>query len=844
MPPDSRYRAIWLCSKVSYHIWPSGLANRGRFPRCPFCPGGDRTHFKDSVFTLLKKNNLLKYLNKNEHEKAKTTKPGSADQMRYHCRNCGEESPKHYKQFIQNFGCRNCNVPAQVRRERRVAQFGSVADHTWLRTQYCYEQPNIDSTTRNPLPPEEVPISYTVAVNWICTRGHITTATPKHRYEGQICRKCSYYQTSRTECLLFIHLRQWLSSFSVSHRAIIHEQEVDILIENGSQKLGIEFDGKYFHRNKARVDRKKDITLHNNGVELIRVREKGLRKLKSTPHTIIWEQKPTSKSLDCYRELNSLVAEILTIAPPKINSFKHYDEALSYFHSLVKIAPADSAAMQFPHLIHELDNEHTNLNLEQLLPSAEIELPWHCPNCECRWTTTLYKRTIEKTGCPGCANQVVTSKNCIKALYPNQAPYFDLPSQFVPGSAQNAQLVCSYPHRMIDGKWLREGEICAKRIVRKPVNVFLQLQRQGHIWNESCAHPGHSRVVREKRKNRILSELGLKLWNRLPKYVQSSLLEGRPKGGIRCPKCGRTTPGMAESTLLSFILTLQDFRCLHCLGSGVPINPNRALNRGSLFKALVIVDTLVPLGWTIKNSNYLGISYSEDGLRLSATSPQGHRVSTTIGRWKKWVEDPSMCPCQECGRERARRRAKMVSLEKSRKNVRNRLENWCTQFKELFPKSELEPLANGHYRLTCGKIEKHHGISLPHPHFEISDSALSLLIKQPETLCPVCAMSQGKRARSYRKTVGFAQYLWKLHGSMLGQVPLMLPHPEGVEGADCNLLIDSRTQKLIARCDNPLHKISSGTYDNLLRRSRRGYCTDCLIQAGVENIGQLPNIVS
>ncbi|HCE2451475.1 TPA: zinc-ribbon domain-containing protein [Vibrio parahaemolyticus] len=97
----SDIRVQWQCEKVEYHVWEQTVDGRVTHPNCPYCTG-QRVHIKDSYYTKLEEQGLLKYLDKSEHDKAKDIILGKRDlKLLHNCRNCGKPSMRYPRSIPQ-----------------------------------------------------------------------------------------------------------------------------------------------------------------------------------------------------------------------------------------------------------------------------------------------------------------------------------------------------------------------------------------------------------------------------------------------------------------------------------------------------------------------------------------------------------------------------------------------------------------------------------------------------------------------------------------------------------------------------------------------------------------------
>ena len=106
---------------------------------------------------------------------------------------------------------------------------------------------------------------------WKCKHGHEwKTAIEKRATLNQGCPKCCK-KTTLPELRIFSELKTIFPS--IQHRTMMRGYEVDIYIPE--LKVGIEYDGVFWHKNSAEKDKKKNKALESE-LLLIRDREKGL----------------------------------------------------------------------------------------------------------------------------------------------------------------------------------------------------------------------------------------------------------------------------------------------------------------------------------------------------------------------------------------------------------------------------------------------------------------------------------------------------------------------------------------------------------------------------------------
>jgi very-short-patch-repair endonuclease len=113
---------------------------------------------------------------------------------------------------------------------------------------------------------------------WQCIKypEHVWKASINDRTSGTSCPKCNP-STSAPELRIYCELAT-IFPFT-EHRIIVKGYEVDIYLPD--LKLGIEYDGRYWHKDKLELDKEKNLALQPE-IILLRVREKGLEKISAT----------------------------------------------------------------------------------------------------------------------------------------------------------------------------------------------------------------------------------------------------------------------------------------------------------------------------------------------------------------------------------------------------------------------------------------------------------------------------------------------------------------------------------------------------------------------------------
>ena len=85
-----------------------------------------------------------------------------------------------------------------------------------------------------------------------------------------------------------------------------------------------------------------------------------------------------------------------------------------------KISAQNCLTNIFPTISKQWDYKKNNLTPYDVSYRSYKKVWWIC-RCGHSWKTSVGKRTVDKNGCPACANKIVTIKNCLATIYPEIA---------------------------------------------------------------------------------------------------------------------------------------------------------------------------------------------------------------------------------------------------------------------------------------------------------------------------------------------------------------------------------------------------------------------------------------
>jgi hypothetical protein len=175
------------------------------------------------------------------------------------------------------------------------------------------------------------------------------------RVQGTGCPKCNSAK-SAPELRVYCELKKIFPA--TVNRTKILGREVDVYVPE--LNLGVEYDGWYWHKDKAKLDREKNRALEDE-IVLLRVREAGLEKLSESDILASREE----MSLDTMKEIFRFIMD-----SPLLKTAKYESEIRVYLES-----DAWAAADEFDEIQFERNGLVYERSINFLFP--EIASQWH-----------------------------------------------------------------------------------------------------------------------------------------------------------------------------------------------------------------------------------------------------------------------------------------------------------------------------------------------------------------------------------------------------------------------------------------------------------------------------------
>ena len=440
---------------------------------------------------------------------------------------------------------------------KMVCQSNSLeASHPEIAAQWDYEK-------NHPVTPNQVTRGSGSVVYWICD------FNPDHKWPARInsrtapsqqngCPYCDKRQQSGPELRLRSELESIFDDVKYRHR--IEGLELDIFIPK--LKVGIEYDGAYFHKDKFEQDSKKNLAFQQLGVLIFRLRRAPLTAI-SQQDVIVHSD--DLKKADIDKCLEKILASLDARASKEIllylkeREFRNEDRFLQYLSDFPKPPKESSLAFTHPDVAREWDHDRNDpLTPEDFTFGSDHKAHWICGRDDSHvWEASISHRTNPNspTNCPHCFGKgphtSLTKENSYRINFPKAAAEWSKQANqgvelegLTKSSTYLATFVCSVcgePFERRVRKHRKPGcRSCRKKITarnnrlsqEKVIEQFKQAH--GELYD-------YSGVVYEGDK--------IKVSIKCRKHGPFPQTPGAHKTGQGCPKCGDQKKGQYQSLM-------------------------------------------------------------------------------------------------------------------------------------------------------------------------------------------------------------------------------------------------------------------------------------------------------
>jgi hypothetical protein len=445
--PYSHKRVWWKCQKG--HEWRATVDSRSLGNGCPYCSGYKAS--KDNNLTIRFPELVAEWdFERNGDLTPHNVLSGSRKRVWWVCKKGHKWGATINGRTNNNktSGCPYC-AGKKASQDNNLAVIFPDLVKEW------------DTKKNGILTPYNVTFGSKIKVWWKCERGHSWLASPCSRTgKGKTgCPLCGK-QTSKVEFRLFCELSfvfpnaQW--------RKKIGNIECDVYLPN--HNAAIEYDGVYWHRNKIDRDKRKEIRLKQQGIQLFRLREYGLTAL--SPLDIIMEKR--TNLLDSTKNLLTVLSQHLSLAPNEELQYLTYLKSTDFVNEesyekkahTLSVPDFNSSVAAHPILSKEWDHYRNGSDKRPHLFTlgSNENIWWVCEKGH-NWQSTIQSRSGRHAGCPECRleryrnRKYGTKNNNLSLKFPDLALEWDFeknifltPQDVIPGSHKKVWWLCSKEH--------------------------------------------------------------------------------------------------------------------------------------------------------------------------------------------------------------------------------------------------------------------------------------------------------------------------------------------------------------------------------------------------------------
>ena len=227
---------------------------------------------------------------------------------------------------------------------------------------------------------------------------------------GDGCPNCrKEFKVSFNEKMIYYYVHKHCKN-AVENYTDFSNSKLELDIYLPDIKLGIEYDGQYYHTNIQRDEQKNEIC-NSEGIDLVRIREPKCPRLNGQ----FTEIKLHSLKED---DIIAAVKELLQILNKKYSIHNEIDIDLNRdrgeIYNLIESREKENSLLKlYPEIAKEWHPiKNGSLSPENVRYASGKKIWWLCSKCSNEWVMTVNQRALRGQGCPECGKiKRVTSFN-------------------------------------------------------------------------------------------------------------------------------------------------------------------------------------------------------------------------------------------------------------------------------------------------------------------------------------------------------------------------------------------------------------------------------------------------
>lgn len=434
---NSSKRVYWQCTKG--HDWDAPINSRNSGVGCPVCSGHRLVVGVNDLATVRPDLAAQWHSIKNKDLRPTDVIAGTDTIIWWQC----EKGHEWKARIINRINGNNCPVCIG---KKVLAGYNDLATVAPSLAKEWHPTLNGD------LRPDSIVSGSNKKVWWRCEKGHEWQTAPCLRIKGTACPVCaSEMKTSFPEQAIFFYLKQ----ITVAYNRYKLDSRTEIDIYLPEYKLGIEYDGLYYH--KGEKARQREISKYNRlkkeGISLIRVKESENNSNDMIMDAFIYS-KPYYRDNDLCKTISDLMRciENLTNLSFELDIDVARDRYMIYNQYIIGEKEKSLLILQ-PKLAEQWHpTKNGDLLPENVTASANKKIWWICEQGH-EWQAMLNSRS-QGAGCPICAGkQVLSGFNDLETKNPNIAKQWHptkngsmTPSDIFPSSNKKFWWMCEKGH--------------------------------------------------------------------------------------------------------------------------------------------------------------------------------------------------------------------------------------------------------------------------------------------------------------------------------------------------------------------------------------------------------------
>ncbi|MBQ2877070.1 MAG: hypothetical protein IJE25_08670 [Clostridia bacterium] len=413
---NSAERVWWLCKKG--HEWDAPINSRNSGVGCPVCSGHKIVVGVNDLATVRPDLALQWHPTKNGELKPSAVTVGNDKKVWWKCEK-GHQWQSQINNRTSGCGCPFCSGKKVLVGYNDISTIMPQLVAEW------HPSKNGD------LIPQNFTVGSNKKVWWMCKKGHEWQAAISHRTKGRRCPVCfGESRTSFPEQAIYYYLRQVTTA--LNRYKLNSRTEIDIYLPD--YKIGVEYDGLFFHSSEKSAERekRKQDKLDNCGITLFRVKESNIFCNGMVRGRVVYA-KPGANDIELGLVMESLLACISTETPYSFDiSIDIARDRNQIYEQYVQGEKEKSLAVVNPKLASEWHpTNNGNLLPDYVSVFSNKKVWWLCDEGH-EWQAVINSRR-NGAGCPFCSGQrAIVGINDLATVNP------DLASQWHP--SKNGQL--------------------------------------------------------------------------------------------------------------------------------------------------------------------------------------------------------------------------------------------------------------------------------------------------------------------------------------------------------------------------------------------------------------------